>query len=225
MSKCRFNGRFGRLALERRKSSMSSSPVSARTNLLNVATGIDQAMDGAAFVGGEKEKLAVACLELSIEHQAAILRLGTDGVYGSMFALLRPMTESYVRGTWLFRCADDKGIKDFKKAKLKKFADLLADIQAARTNIPAPPIKAFVDGFHDFTHTGINQVLRRSIAGGRYPDDDLIKAYSLASTFGLFAALELACLATDHQDRVVRVGECIQNFLAIEAQAGRTSTN
>lgn len=187
----------------------SETPESARTTLFNVAKAIDEAMKGAAFVGAEKEQLAVGCLEVSLEHQAAILRLGTDGVYASMFSLLRPMVEAYVRGAWLFRCASEKGVSDFKKAKVKRFADLLADIEVAQAGLKMPPIKRLVDGLHDFTHTGVNQVLRRKIAGGTYPDKDLVDAYNMTSAFGLLAALELASLATDHAQRVPSVGKCV----------------
>lgn len=195
----------------------SETPASALANLFNVAMSIDEAMKGAAFVGTEKEKLAVGCLEVSLEHQAAILRLGTDGVYASMFSLLRPMVEAYVRGSWLFRCASDKGVSDFKKAKLKKFADLLTDIEVAQAGLKMPPIKRLVDGLHDFTHTGVNQVLRRKIAGGKYPDKDLIDAYNMTSAFGLLAALELASLATDHARRVPLVGQCVGVLIPAKA--------
>ena len=189
----------------------------ARASLLDVAHAINDALEEAEYAGSEKERLAVSCLEIALEHQSAILRLGTDEAYGAMFALLRPMAEAYVRGTWLFRCADEKGVRAFKTAKLKKFADLLADIERSQGCGVKAPIKKVVDDLHDFTHTGINQVLRRMIVGGHYPDDDLAKAYNLASTFGLFAALELASLATDHAQLVPKVATCVQDFLPLKA--------
>lgn len=196
---------------------MTANSETSRSNLFKVMHAINEAMKGAEFVGAEKEKLAVSCLEIALEHQSAILRLGTDEVYGSMFALLRPLAEAYVRGTWLFRCADEKRIAAFKKAKLKPFADLLTEIEAAQGSSVKLPIKKVVGDLHDFTHTGINQVLRRAIGGGHYPDDDLAKAYNLASTFGLFATLELASIATDHSQRVMKVLKCVQDFLPQEA--------
>lgn len=196
---------------------MTTTSEPARANLLKVAQAINEAMRSAEFIGTEKEKIAVACLEIALEHQAAILRLGTDGMYGSAFALLRPMAESYVRGTWIFRCADEKGVSDFKKAKLKKFSELLTDIEAAQTGRTMLPIKNVVGGLHDFTHTGINQVLGRNIGGGSYPDEDLEKAYNITSTLGLLAALELASLATDSAQRVIKVSECVRDFPPLRA--------
>lgn len=192
---------------------MTTKSEVARANLLEVVRAINDALRTAEFAGSEKERLAVSCLEIALEHQASILRLGTDGAHGSMFALLRPLAESYVRGTWLFRCADDKGVRSFKTATLKKLAELLTDIECSQGSSVKAPIKKVVDDLHDFTHTGINQVLRRTIAGGHYPDGDLAKAYNLASTFGLLAALELASLATDHAQRVPILATCVQGFL------------
>ena len=120
------------------------------------------------------------------------------------------MVESYVRGTWVFRCADKKGVADFKNSKLKKFSDLLTDIEAVQPGRTLLSIKNVVKDLHDFTHTGINQVRRRKIGGGKYPDEDLEKAYNITSVFGLFAALELASLSTDHERRVHEVSECLR---------------
>jgi hypothetical protein len=184
----------------------------AHANLLKVANAVNQTLKTAEFVGGEKEKLAVSSLELSLEHQSSILLLGIHHQYGSMFALLRPMAEAYVRGRWLFRCADAKGVTDFAMEKVKSFPDLLAEIEAAQPQHSMHPVRALVKTLHDFTHTGINQLLRRAIGGGHCPDDDIEKAYNLSATFALLAGLELASLATDHAERVVKMARCSPDF-------------
>jgi len=191
---------------------MTAESEAARANLLKVANAVNETLKTAEFVGGDKEKLAVSSLELSLEHQSSILLLGTHHQYGSMFALLRPMAEAYVRGRWLFRCADGKGVADFKMEKVKSFADLIADIEAAQPQHSMQPFRALVKTLHDFTHTGINQLLRRVVGGGHYPDDDIEKAYNVSATIALFAGLELASLAKDHAERVVKMARCSPDF-------------
>lgn len=191
---------------------MTSKLEAAYANLFKVANAVNEALKTAEFAGGEKEKLAVSCLEVSLEHQSSILLLGTHLQYGSMFALLRPSGEAYVRGRWLFRCADSQGIVNFKNGKIKKFPDLLTEIEAVQPGHSMQPFRALIKSLHDFTHTGINQLVRRAIGGGHYPADDIEKAYNITSTFCLLAGLELASLAKDHAERVIKMEQCSADF-------------
>ncbi|MFN7505105.1 MAG: DUF6988 family protein, partial [Limnobacter sp.] len=100
--------------------------------LLEVMAWIDERASGVTLPADERSLLAIGCLDVTIEHQAAIAVLHSSELYGSELALLRVLAESLVRGLWLLQCADDVQLQKFKKGKLNKsFADLIAEIESS----------------------------------------------------------------------------------------------
>ncbi|WP_408733226.1 DUF6988 family protein, partial [Burkholderia cepacia] len=58
-------------------------------------------LSGLTLPADERSQLAIGCLDVTLEHQAAIALLHSSELYGSMMALLRVLSESLVRGLWL----------------------------------------------------------------------------------------------------------------------------
>jgi len=75
----------------------------ALIELESVVTWIDQQTSGVTLPADDRTLLVVGCLDVAIEHQAAIALLARTELYGSAFALLRVLMESLVRALWLHR--------------------------------------------------------------------------------------------------------------------------
>ena len=176
--------------------------IEEHTALIEVIKWIDERLGGIELPTDERSMLVVGCFDVSIEHQAAVALLFSSGLYGSMFALLRVLTESLIRGLWLLHCATDVELSQFKKDRIDKdFGALINEVEVSigvttpiLSNLKTTAWKAM----NGFTHTGFIQVSRRhgeGIVGPNYPDDELKQAQSLAGALGLVAAGQLAGLS------------------------------
>lgn len=163
---------------------------------------IDEAIKGLKLPGDRRARIASACFDVAIEHQAAIALLSEAKLFGSVYALLRVLFEAFVRGAWLFHCATDADLDRFQKGKLeKKFSDL---IKEAETKVGAKDSAlSSIHGktwsaMNSFTHTGFMQVLRRNSkekTGPNYDPNEITLVQKLAGVLGVFSAFELAAVA------------------------------
>lgn len=166
--------------------------------LLEVMAWIDERASGVTLPADERSFLAIGCLDVAIEHQAAIALLHSSELYGSELALLRVLAESLVRGLWLLQCADDAQLQKFKRGKLDKtFAELIADVENSM-GTPNGVLSTFKAtawiALNGFTHTGFHQVSRRHSPGrveGNYSEDELARALGVAGTLGLIAGAQI----------------------------------
>lgn len=163
--------------------------------LIKLIEWIDINTSGITLPADERSLLATGCFDVAIEHQAAIASLHSVELFGSMFALLRVLTESLVRGLWLQKCATKDELDKFKKGRLSKdFGMLVQEVEAA-IGTPNGILTGFKklawSSLNDFTHTGYIQISRRHLPGqikASYPNDDIQKALGVAGAFGLVAA-------------------------------------
>ncbi|MBN3795988.1 hypothetical protein [Burkholderia sp. Ac-20392] len=170
--------------------------------LLNLVRWIDEHTAGLTLPVDERSQLAIGCLDVTLEHQAAIALLHSSQLHGSMLALLRVLSESLVRGLWLYFCATDSELATFKKGRLNKtFGTLITEYETA-AGTPDGVLSGFKlsawTQMNDFTHTGFLQVSRRHKPGrveGNYPDEDIRTALGVAGVLGLVAAGQLIALA------------------------------
>ena len=174
-------------------------------DLVELMTWIDNHTSGLSLPADERHLLAIGCLDVALEHQAAIALLHASDLHGSTLALLRTLVESVVRGLWLLHCASDDELDKFKNATLRKeFKDLVSDFE---TKIDQSP--GVLSGFksrawkalNGFTHTGFTQVSRRHKPGrveANYPDHELAQALDAAGAFGMVAAGQLIGMSERH---------------------------
>lgn len=187
------------------------------TKLLEVIAWIDDHASGVTLPADERSLLAIGCLDVAIEHQAAIALLHSSGLYGSELALLRVLAESLVRGLWLMQSADDGQLRKFKKGKLDKtFSELIAEIESSM-GTPKGVLSAFKEGawtaLNGFTHTGFHQVSRRHSPGrveGNYSEDELAKARGVAGALGLIAGAQIVSMS----DRKALIPEFLERMSA-----------
>ena len=163
---------------------------------------IDDQTAGLTLPTDERSMLAQGCLDVALEHQAAIAILHAAELPGSMLALLRVLSESLVRGLWLHECATDAELEKFKKGPLDKSFDALVQEYELKIGTPAGVLSGFKlsawKQMNDFTHTGFLQVTRRHAPGRlgpNYPEPDLCKALGVAGALGLIAAGQLIAMA------------------------------
>lgn len=79
-------------------------------DLVNLVRWIDENASGIELPTDERSMLAIGCLDVSLEHQAAIALLHASELYGSSLALLRSETEALVRGLWLQHSATEEDL-------------------------------------------------------------------------------------------------------------------
>jgi hypothetical protein len=150
--------------------------------------------------------MAYACLDITCEHREAIIMLVTNRLYGSAFALIRSVFESYIRGVWLYRCASDTEIEAFKTDKLKKnFEELVQDIENLKEYGEGVLLRLKQQGWrlmNSYTHTGVQQVLRRiktDTLEPNYHDDEIEELLNCTNALGLMAALQIAIVSKNKE--------------------------
>ncbi|WP_376698905.1 DUF6988 family protein [Burkholderia cepacia] len=174
-------------------------------------------LSGLTLPADERSQLAIGCLDVTLEHQAAIALLHSSELYGSMMALLRVLSESLVRGLWLHACATDVELTKFKRGRLEKSFGALIKEYEDTTETSEGVLSGFKLSawaqMNDFTHTGLLQVSRRHKPGrveGNYPDHDLRTALGVAGALGLVAAEQLIALAERARSLAAVSGEDVR---------------
>ena len=177
------------------------SPVE-HERLVQLIKWIDENTAGLAFPTDDRTMLAIGCLDVAIEHQAAIALLTSSSIHGSAFALLRVLAESLVRGLWLHACATDAELAKFKRGKLDKHFQTLISEYELTIGTPSGVLSNFKKtawhSLNGFTHTGFHQVSRRHTLGrveGTYPDVEVAKALNVAGALGMIAAGQLLAMS------------------------------
>jgi hypothetical protein len=164
-------------------------------------------LDGMDVAGDQRTRTAASCLNLSMEHQTAVTILVEHRLYGSALALARCVFESYVRGIWFKRCATDDQIADYLIDKFKfTFQALISDIEKLPGYSDGVLSKAKKNRWkllNDLTHTGAQQVLRRSsdnFIEPNYDPTDILAIVDFVNSIALLAGLEAADLSQGDKD-------------------------
>ena len=182
---------------------MESIPLSDRIGTSGVLIEwLDRQIDGTAFALNDRCRLAGGCLDISMEHHKAIVVLMANRLYGSAMAMVRPTFEAYLRGAWLHQCADDACLESFAKGKLRPMpAAMIEDLERLPSFEGGVLLKAHQASWSkmcDFTHTGVQQTIRRNTQESiesNYDEAELIEALGFADAIGVMCGLEIAHLA------------------------------
>jgi hypothetical protein len=164
-----------------------------------------------------RARLALGCLDLAIQHQAAILALAERTLWPSAYALLDGLLDALVRGVWLARCATSGDLHAFELAGLrgKSFEEMVGDVERALGHSRGALSKLRRSSwamFSDCRHIGfeINRRTPHSAA-------ETSQALRLATALGLLAATELADLA-GHRSVALACKERAFKFAASRTQ-------
>jgi hypothetical protein len=163
-------------------------------------------------------RIGGACLHLALEHYHAINVLIEARLYGSAFALARPLLEAYARGIWLLNSATESQLQSYMKGKLPKFGEILNAIgdrpETGGFWLKEIKKKNWVQ-FNDLVHGGAHQVARRNTEDGiesSYPEEELSRllgfsgevAIQLATQFFVVAGDELRLIELKNKATTIR---------------------
>lgn len=168
----------------------------------DLITWIDKNIDGINIPSETRFRLAGGCLDVALEHHKAVVLLIKYHLYGSAFAMVRPLFESYVRGVWLHRCASDSDINRFTADKLdSSFIKLIQDVEklpgfdcGTLSSVKSAAWKAM----HSYIHCGLLQVTRRNTESSiepNYTEGEVLQVINNVNAFALFTAMAIAQLA------------------------------
>ena len=123
--------------------------------------------------------IGIALLLQSLDLADAIIVLLEKKLLGPAWTLARPLYECFVRCIWILECASEKNLKQFQRGKIPKFAELLESIEKGAPNhaIWIRSTQKNMNHFHDFTHAGIEHVLRRineESVESNFPNNELV---------------------------------------------------
>ena len=161
-------------------------------------------VDGLDLPGGRRAHLAGACLSVALDHHSGIIALIEDRHHPSAVALIRPLFEAYIRGSWLAFVATDEQVEAFAKGKEPpRLAEMIEGLERQdRFNVGVlSQVKQQTWGrMCDFTHTGALQVaqnMTESTVERAYVDDELEDVLGAANGWALLVSISLAGIAQD----------------------------
>jgi|CXWL01.1.fsa_nt_gi hypothetical protein len=157
--------------------------------------------NGLVFKVDERMNIAEGFFYLAQEHHDAIIVLVRARLYGSAWALARPLLEAYVRGTWLLRHASQAELESFMKGKCPKFNQLITAIgnkpETGGAWLEEIQKKAW-PGLNDYTHGGASQISQRftkDAIESAYSEKILADLFAITREVAIFVAAELFVLA------------------------------
>lgn len=127
------------------------------------ATEIADTLHGRRIKGDLRSKLCAACFAVSQQHHNSVLVLlaRNPPLQATAFALLRPLTESTIRGLWLSHVASDEQVQIYCQSGTK--LDMASMITAVGKAAGLNAHQAIYRHWHSlsaYTHTGEHQVQR-----------------------------------------------------------------
>lgn len=151
----------------------------------------------------KNERIFICCglIELALDHEEAIILLLEAQLFGSAFALIRPLFEAYVRSVWLLRVATEEQLQQFKKGAIdQSLGNMISGIE----KIPGYDVGALSqikkqhwNLMNDFTHGGISQASSRYTStdiSPRYPHKDIIGVINFVFRIGALLMVEVASI-------------------------------
>ena len=163
---------------------------------------MEQKIDGLEISPDDRTRISAACLDIALEHQKAIVLLIANKLFGTAFSLARILFEAYIRGLWLYKCATDKELDDFKKDKLKKqFDAMIKEIERQdgfEEGILSKAKSANWKAMNSYTHSGFFQVARRNkdeTIEPNYANGEILEVLEFSDAIGILAAIQLALMS------------------------------
>jgi hypothetical protein len=152
-----------------------------------------------------RNRLAAAQLGTSLEHHHAIALLLNAERRTSAFALLRPLWESYIRGTWLMHCVPDEQIEGYWSKPLPSAAKVIEDLKTLpdfEGKVLAEHKDTYWDAMCDFTHSGATQMQQwqsEEFIEPRHTVEDTARVAYIAGLYALLSAVTLVGIAGEHE--------------------------
>ena len=185
-----------------------------------LADWIDSKIRNLECPGGIRARFSVSCFDIVHEHYRSIVLLVANCLYGSAFALVRSIYETFVRGVWIWECATEEQIqKIMKKDKIDpSLKCLISDIEKKGKNW-GQALNGIREkhwsSFNSFTHTGFQQIARRNTQKhieSNYDEHEIEYIIGFVDALALLAGFRLAIIA-DHSYLAAELGEKTQQYV------------
>lgn len=154
---------------------------------------LEALLDGKVLkLSSDRDRLIIAYRSLVLDYHTAIVTLLPKELYGSAFALLRPIVEAWVR-IHIAKIGSDETVLQLKNDTYRvDFTKVGAEIdKALGLDFFAKSLdKAIRDALHSYTHSGSFQIARRfdeSESKSRYSDGAILNVIEGSMT-ALFMA-------------------------------------
>lgn len=159
-------------------------------------------LDGVPFPVNKRLLIAIAALDVVLDHFTGITALIEKRVYGAAFALARPLFETFVRAVWLKDCGTDKDLVEFERDQFSRsFGQALKEIEqlesfksGALSNLK----KQAWSAMSSYTHGGYQQIARRvkgKTIDPNYADEEIIEVLRLSQAFAIMAFIQIVLVA------------------------------
>lgn len=140
--------------------------------------------------------LAMAYLNLALEHREALLLLVQTGAYASATALQRSLLEAAISGLWIESCATDKQVDEILRIERSPppFNTMAQHLRKSHEfGEWFEVFKGHYKIFNDYTHGHNRQISRwlsSGSAGPRYDVGQMIETLHHSDLVGLVAAVQ-----------------------------------
>jgi hypothetical protein len=156
---------------------------SALNKSKGIRTGIYEMLHRQGYPSATKNILLVAYMDIAFEHNESIAVLIGKHLYGSAFALMRPLFDTLYRALWVNGCATEAQIEEIAENDRFKFPGVTEMVEAIDGWYASEgffsAIKTEVwEALCSYTHSGLLQVSRRFVGHTvkpSYKDGELLE--------------------------------------------------
>lgn len=163
---------------------------------------LDKKIDGLSAPNSDRIVLAAGVFDSALEYHKGIVTLVGQKLYSPAWALARVLYEAYISGVWIQHCATETNLKNIQNGK-----DLPGTVRDRVVKIEK--VDQFKGGqlmhaqksnwrlLNSFTHTGLQQILRRHKEGNVEPNftaGEIEELLDFANAFAALTALQVASL-------------------------------
>lgn len=140
--------------------------------------------------------LVAGSIQLTIEHQAAIVTLAKNRHHASLLALTRSVYEAYIWATWTLWIATDEQLTLLAEGRLSPGLEkMVRDLDQAKSfdQSMLKEMKPVIDRMNGFVHGGFEHLRYRVHKTGvhpQYPRGLIIDALQIGDLFAIMALLD-----------------------------------
>ncbi|MBY0246414.1 MAG: hypothetical protein K2Q17_02010 [Nitrospiraceae bacterium] len=170
-----------------------------------LALGITSAMNGRGAPNGLRGNIAAGSFDAVREHHSSINLLMENCLYGSAFALLRPMFDGCIVGLWATYLATDELLERFEAGRYtlspqKIITQLKSRDDGSYTDTLQRMYGQAWKPLSSYVHGGHLSVSRRNAAtyvGPSYAVEEVSEVITFSNAMVIIAAIEIPDLTTD----------------------------
>ena len=155
-------------------------------------------LDGVPLPKTRRFLRAIAAFDVVLDYFTGITASIEKRAYGSAFALVRSIFETFVRAVWLKDCASDEELAAFERDEYARNFDLILskveELDAFKSGALSDLKKQAWAAMNSYTHGGIHQIARRvkgNAIDPNYLDEEVIEVLKMGQMFALLAFIQI----------------------------------